>query len=101
MLTETALDGLRSHVRRSIVAARYRVGSTWRDAVINAVELLSSGTIRARLAIIPDGAVTINRVELLAPNGQTWAYQDVRITISAQQTGALYWFDFNIREEDD
>ena len=100
MLTDTALDKFRAFVKRNIYRARYRVGSTWREAAINEVEIQSSGTVRAWLAINPGGAATVNRVELLDPNGATWAYQDVSISVTAQQTGILYWFDFTIREEE-
>ena len=100
MLTDTALDKFRAFVKRNIYRARYRVGSTWREAAINQVEIRSGGTVRAWLAINPGGAATVNRVELIDPNGAAWAYQDVSIAVTAQQTGILYWFDFTIREEE-
>lgn len=99
MLTDTALSGFRAFIQRSIYKARYRTGSTWQEAAINAVEIQPSGTVRARLAIAPGVAATVNRVELLDVHGATWAYQDVSISITNQQTGILYWFDFTIREE--
>lgn len=99
MLTDTALAGFRSFIRRSIYRARYRVGSTWREAAINQVEIQPGGTVRAWLAIHPGGAATVNRVELIDSNGATWAYQDVSISITDKQSGILYWFDFTIREE--
>ncbi len=100
MLTENALEKFRAFVKRNIYRARYRTGSTWREATINQVEIQSGGTVRAWLAINPGGAATVNRVELLDPAGATWAYQDVSISVTAQQTGILYWFDFTIREEE-
>ena len=100
MLTDTALDKFRAFVKRNICRARYRVGSTWREAAINQVEIQSGGTVRAWLAINPGGAATVNRVELLDPNGATWAYQDISISVTAPQTGILYWFDCTIREEE-
>ena len=99
MLTDTALDKFRAFIRRNIYRARYRVGSTWREAAITKVEIQSGGTVRAWLAITPGGAATVKRVELLDPSGATWAYQDVSISVTAQQTGILYWFDFTIKEE--
>ena len=41
MLTDTALDKFRAFVKRNIYRARYRIGSTWRDAAINEVEIQS------------------------------------------------------------
>ena len=99
MLTDTALDKFRAFVKRNIYRARYRVGSTWREAVINEVEIQSGGTVRAWLATTPAGRPAVNRVELLDPSGATWAYQDVSISVTAQQSGILYWFDFTIKEE--
>lgn len=99
MLTDTALDKFRAFIRRNIYRARYRVGSTWREATINQVEIQSGGTVRAWLAITPGGASTVTRVELLDSSGATWAYQDVSIPVTDQQSGILYWFDFTIKEE--
>lgn len=99
MLTDTALDKFRAFIRRNIYRARYRVGSTWREAAINEVEIQSGGTVRAWLAITPGGAATVTRVELLDSSGATWAYQDVSISVTDQQSGILYWFDFTIKEE--
>lgn len=99
MLTDTALDKFRAFIRRNIYRARYRVGSTWREATINQVEIQSGGTVRAWLAITPGGASTVTRVELLDSSGATWAYQDVSISVTDQQSGILYWFDFTIKEE--
>ena len=99
MLTDTALDKFRAFIRRNIYRARYRVGSTWREATINQVEIQSGGTVRAWLAITPGGASTVTRVELLDSSGATWAYQDVSSSVTDQQSGILYWFDFTIKEE--
>lgn len=100
MLTEYALSKFRGFIQKSITKARYRTGSTWHEATINAVEILDSGTVRARLALVPGEAATINRVELLSSGNNTWAYQDTKISVTSQQTGVLYWFDFTIREEE-
>ena len=100
MLTPVALEDLRTYIKRKIVQARYRVGNTYYPTMLNDVRIMTNGTVRAQLSIIPSGGATINRVELYSNNGELWAYQDVNITVAAGQTGVLYWFDFNIVEKE-
>lgn len=100
MLDEAAFTDLRGYIKRRIVHAWYRVGSTYYTTSLNDISILPDGTVRAQLSIIPGGTVTINRVELFNSNGNLWAHQDVSITISTGQTGVLYWFDFTVTEEE-
>jgi hypothetical protein len=98
MLDPAAFEDLRGFIKRRIVSARYRVGSTYYPTTINDIAILPNGTVRALLSIIPGGTVEINRVELFNSDGKRWANQDVSITISTGQTGVLYWFDFTVTE---
>lgn len=98
MLNPAAFKDLREFIKRRIVSAQYRVGSTHYPTTINDVSILPNGTVRALLSIIPNGTVTINRVELFNSEGERWVHQDVNITIATGQTGVLYWFDFAIIE---
>lgn len=99
MLTTNALTALRDFVRTSIASARWRSGSDWHDAPINGIDTLSSGSVRVRLSIAPEETVTVDRVELLDGNGDTFAYQEVSIAVAENQPGFLFWFDFTLREE--
>ena len=98
MLTTHALTSLRGFMRNSIASARWRSGSHWHDAPINGIATLSSGTVRARISIAPEETATVDRVELLDENGDTFAYQDVSIAVAENQPGFLFWFDFTIEE---
>lgn len=98
MLDPAAFNDLRNFIKRRIVRAQYRVGTTHYPAGINDVVILPNGTVRALLSIIPDGKVAINRVELFNNEGERWVHQDVSITIETGQTGILYWFDFAVIE---
>lgn len=100
MLEPVAFEDLRNFIRRRIVRARYRVGSTYYPTTLNDIAVLPSGTVRAQLSIIPNTGATINRVELFSNDGKLWAYQNVNITVATGQTGILYWFDFNITEKE-
>lgn len=101
MLTTNALTLLRDFMRSSIASARWRSGSAWHDAPINGIDTLSSGTVRVRLSIAPEETATVDRVELLDDNGDTFAYRDVSIAVAEYQPGILFWFDFTIQEEGD
>lgn len=101
MLDTAAFEDLRSYIKRRISYARYRVGTTYYKTDPNDIAVLSNGTVRALLSIIPGDTVTVNRVELFNTASDLWAHQDVSITISAGQTGILYWFDFTISEREE
>lgn len=98
MLDSAAFEDLRGFIKRRIVRAQYRVGSTYYPADINDVVILPNGTVRALLSIVPDGIVSINRVELYNNENKRWVHQDVNISIETGQTGILYWFDFAVIE---
>ncbi|MDR1158368.1 MAG: hypothetical protein LBK75_08735 [Oscillospiraceae bacterium] len=99
MLDAAAFIDLRGYLKRRITRARYRVGSAYYSTDLTDITILSNGTVRAQLSIIPGGTVTVNRVELLNSESSLWAHQDVNIMISTGQTGILFWFDFTITEE--
>ena len=99
MLDAAAFVDMRRYIQGRIAYAKYRVGSTYYPASINGTNILGNGTVRVRLSIVPDGGtITVNRVELYNDANELWAHQDVSITVSASQTGVLYWFDFTITE---
>ncbi len=100
MLDTAAFTDLRGYIKRRVAYARYRVGSTFYRTELNDVEFLGSNTVRARLAIIPSGTITVNRVELWSGAGELWAHQDCNIQVSTGQTGILFWFDFTITERE-
>lgn len=101
MLDPAAFVDLRGYIKRRVSYARYRVNDTYHTADLTDVEILNSGTVRARLSITAEDTVTVNRVELWSNNGELWAHQDCNITISTGQTGILYWFDFTITEKEE
>ena len=45
MLTNSALNSLRNHLKNSIAYARYKVGSTYYQAEIQTAEVLADGRI--------------------------------------------------------
>jgi len=100
MIDPAGFADLRSFIKRRISYARYRVGNVFTKASLSDVAILENGTVRAQLVIAPEETITVNRVELWNSAGELWAHQDCDITIAAGQTGILYWFDFNIIEEE-
>lgn len=97
-LDNAAFTDLRSYIKRRIGFLKYRVGTTYYRTPITDAQILQSGVVRVQAQIVPNGSVTINRVELYNNNNDLWAHQDVSITIDQGQTGVLYWFDFTLRE---
>lgn len=102
MLDAAGFADLRSYLKRRLAYGRYRVGSTWTEVPLSGVEIQSNGVVRARLNINSGGnTITVNRVELYNTDRSLFAHQDCSITVAANQTGILFWFDFNISESED
>lgn len=101
MLDTAGFNDLRSYIKRRIAYAQYRVGNTYYKTYLSDVAILSNGTVRAQLSInnSTGAAITVKWVGLYNSENALWAHQDCNITVSANQTGILFWFDFTITEE--
>lgn len=100
MLDAAGFADLRNYIKRRIAYAQYRVGSTYYKTYLSDVAVRSDGTVRAQLNINSGGsAITVNWVGLYNSDNQLWAHQACSITLSPNQTGILFWFDFTITEE--
>ena len=101
MLTSSALNSLRNHLKNSIAYARYKVGSTYYQAEIQAAEVLADGRIAVTFIIdhTVAGNITVTEVQLFDHNGTLWASKAESITRKDAQEGILYRFRFTIIEE--
>ena len=102
MLDTAGFNDLRSFIKRRIAYAQYRVGSTNYKTYLSDLAILSNGTVRAQLNINNPGgsAITVTWVGLYNSDNELWAHQACSITVSPNQTGILFWFDFTIKEEE-
>lgn len=101
MLTNTALNSLRNHLKDSIAYARYKVGGSYYKAEIQTAELLADGRIAVTFIIdhTVAGNITVTEVQLCDHNGALWASKAESITRKDAQEGVLYRFRFTITEE--
>ncbi len=101
MLTEEAMNALRSCLKDGIAYARYKANETYYRAEIEDREILSDG--RVAIAFIIDNSViggsTVTEVQLFDHNGVPWANKAENITRQDVQEGILYRFRFTIIEE--
>lgn len=101
MLDAAGFTDLRNYIKRRVRYARYRVGSTFYKTYLTDVDILSDGTVRVLVNVNSGGnPITVNRAELYNSDALLWAHQDCNIKLTTGQTGALFWFDFKIREEE-
>ena len=98
MLTAAAITDLREFIKRQILYAEYRIGSTYYRADISETEITAGGIVRIKIPITQPTPVTINQVRLISVYSQVWASKDISVTTNALQTHYLQWFDFNITE---
>lgn len=101
MLTNTALDSLRNHLKNSIAYAAYKVGNTYYKAEIQDAQVLADGRITVTFIIDHTiaGNITVTEVQLFDHNGKLWASKAESITRKDAQEGILYRFRFTIKEE--
>ncbi len=100
MLTNTALQSMRMHLKNSIAYAMYKVGDTYYKADIQNASLMEDGRIAITFVIdhTVAGNVTVTEVQLYDHNGALWASKAESITRSAVQEGILYRFRFSVTE---
>ena len=101
MLTNSALNSLRNHLKNNSAYARYKVGSTYYQAEIQTAEVLADGRIAVTFIIdhTVAGNITVTEVQLFDHNGTLWASKAESITRKDAQEGILYRFRFTIVEE--
>jgi hypothetical protein len=102
MLTPEALNDIKEFTLNRIAYARYKIGSTYYNAIINDKEITAGGVVRVQFPIIPQAPATVRVTEaqLINTNSKVWAIQAVSIDIETVQTGILYWFEFNVEEKE-
>jgi hypothetical protein len=98
MLTTAAINGFKAHIDRTIAYAKYKIGSTYYQAVIHKKEVLPDGRVAVYFTINTTGAATITEVQLYDTSGQLWASKAESISVSSAQQGVLYRFTFAIQE---
>lgn len=100
MLTNTALQSMRMHLKNSIAYAMYKVGDTYYKADIQNASLMEDGRIAITFVIdhTVAGNVTVTEVQLYDHDGALWASKAESITRSAVQEGILYRFRFSVTE---
>lgn len=100
MLTDTALQSMRNHLKNAIAYAMYKVGESYYRAEIQDASLLTDGRIAITFIIDHTiaGNMTVTEVQLYDHNGQMWASKSESITRSAVQEGILYRFRFSVTE---
>lgn len=100
MLTATALDSIRNHLKNSIAYARYKVGSAYYQAPIEEATLLPDGRVSITFVIDHSvaGDITVTEAQLFDRNGALWASKAENITRRDVQEGILYRFRFSVTE---
>ena len=91
MLTDTALQSMRNHLKNAIAYAMYKVGGSYYRAEIQDASLLADGRIAITFIIDHTiaGNVTVTEVQLYDHNGQLWESKSESITRSTVQEGIL------------
>lgn len=100
MLSNEALRDFRNFIKRHIYKGQYRVGSTWYDANLVEIVIMTDGTVRVKCEIAHGAACTITGVRLISQLNEVWATKTVNVEIERPTTNLMQWFDFNITERE-
>lgn len=100
LLTEKALIGYREYIKRTILYARYKVGSEYTRVPIKDVTIQSDGVIVVKFMIEPTGTgeVTITEVQLFDTENNLWLSKAEKLVKKSAQEGFYYLFKITIKE---
>lgn len=100
MLTSTAIQGFKEHTRVDIDKAKYKVGTTYHDAVIQSKSYLSDGRLAVLILVEPpeSGTVTVSEIQLYDIYGNLWLKKTENIVRESVSAGILYRFTFDFKE---
>ena len=99
MLTSAALQGIRGYVKRRVLYARYKIGSTYYKVPLNSIEVMSNGTIEITFMIeLESGSGTVTEVQLYDTEQQLWLSKSESLEMSDVSEGFLYVVRVRIEE---
>ena len=97
-LDSAYLDEKRAQIKTDMAYARYKVGSTWYQARIEDVKILTDGRVEATFIIdhTVAGNITVTGIELYDRNGIRIGGRTVSITRADATEGILYVCRFKL-----
>lgn len=99
MLTTSALNGIKDHIRKTISYAMYKIGSSYYRAPISQTAVDGSGvTVDVVISHESAGNITVSEIQLYDNNGQLWLSKAESVSRTSVQEGILYRFKFTITE---
>jgi len=99
MLTNSALQGIREYVKRRILYARYKIGSTYYKVPLNSVTVKSDGTVEVSFMIeLESDSGTVTEIQLWDTEQQLWLSKSESLAMSDVSEGFLYVVRVKIEE---
>lgn len=100
MLSNEALQGYSKYTKNEIDHARYKIGNSYFEAVIDRIEYLEGNQLSVWMVFNPPNGekVTITEVQLIDTGGKVFLTQAEKLVIDAAQEGAIYNIIFSFKE---
>lgn len=99
MLTTSALQGIRGYIKRRVLYARYKIGSTYYKVPLNSIEVMSNGVVEITFMIeMESGSGTVTEVQLYDTEQQLWLSKPESLAMSDVSEGFLYVVRVKIEE---
>lgn len=100
MLTADAMNGFKSHVKKTVSHALYKIDKTYYRAELTDIYVDGAGRVAIDFIIDPtmSGTVKITEVQLYDHSGKLWLSKTENITRKSTQEGVFYRFTIEITE---
>ena len=99
MLTNSALQGIREYVKRRVLYARYKIGSTYYKVPLNSITVMSNGIVEITFMIeLESGSGVVTEVQLWDTEQQLWLSKPESLAMSDVSAGFLYVIRVKIEE---
>lgn len=100
LLSRDALEGYRDYTKRTILYARYKIGTQYTKVPIEDISIQDDGVIVVKFMIEPAGTdeVTITEVQLFNTENKLWLSKAEKLVKKSAQEGFFYLFKITIKE---
>jgi len=99
MLTNAAIQGYRDYTKRRIAYAKYKIGSTYYESLIDSVAVTSAGAVEVAFKIeLKSGSGTVTEVQLYDTDNQLWLSKTENLKMDSVAEGFTYVVQLTIKE---
>lgn len=97
-MSSTAIDKLKEYIKRTVVYAKYKSGSSYTQINIHKVEILPDDSIGIYILLDHNVPNNISEIQFYDVDGDLWASGIKNINKEAFQEGILYRYKIKLEQ---